>query len=150
MSDIKSPEARSRNMSKIRGKDTIPEVWLRKKIFNLGFRYRKNVKNLPGHPDLWLAKYHTTIFVHGCFWHRHTGCKYSYMPQSHVNFWSQKFEANVKRDIRVSHDLLNKGIRVLIVWECTVKKMMRSDDVCKEMLKRISEFLNSEQCMLEI
>ena len=75
MADIKSPEERSLNMSKIRSKDTKPEVWLRKKLFKHGYSYRKNVNNVPGHPDIWLAKYDTAVFVHGCFWHRHEGCK---------------------------------------------------------------------------
>lgn len=77
MADVKSPDARSKNMSAIRSKDTKPEVYLRKKLFSLGYRYRKNVSSVPGHPDIYLAKYHTAIFVHGCFWHHHKKCKVS-------------------------------------------------------------------------
>lgn len=82
MTDIKSPEERSRNMAAIRSKDTKPEVYLRKLLFAQGYRYRKNYKKIPGHPDIYLPKYRTAIFVHGCFWHRHQGCKYAYMPKA--------------------------------------------------------------------
>ena len=105
MADIKSPEERSRNMSKIRSKDTKPEVWLRKKLFERGYRYRKNVNNIPGHPDAWLAKYNTALFVHGCFWHRHDGCKYAYIPKSRVEFWTDKFRKYIERDFRVKKEL---------------------------------------------
>jgi len=98
MADIKSPEERSLNMSKIRSKDTKPEVWFRKKLFERGYRYRKHVSYIPGHPDLWLAKYNTAIFVHGCFWHRHSNCKYAYMPKSRTEYWQEKFDRNIKRD----------------------------------------------------
>ena len=93
MADIKTPEERSRNMSKIRSRDTKPEVWLRKKLFERGYRYRKNVSNVPGHPDAWLAKYNTAVFVHGWFWHRHEGCKYAYTPKSQVEFWTDEYRA---------------------------------------------------------
>ena len=98
MADIKSPEERSRNMSAIRSKDTEPEVYLRKLLFSEGLRYRKNVRNLPGCPDMYLARYNTAIFVHGCYWHRHEGCKYAYEPKSRSDFWQEKFAANIKRD----------------------------------------------------
>ena len=89
MTDIKSPEERSRNMAAIRSKDTKPEVYLRKLLFAQGYRYRKNYKKIPGHPDIYLPKYRTAIFVHGCFWHRHQGCKYAYMPYSNIEFWKK-------------------------------------------------------------
>ena len=98
MADIKSPEERSRNMRAIRSKDTKPEIYLRKLLFAQGLRYRKNVQKLPGSPDMYLAKYRTAIFVHGCFWHRHQGCKYAYMPKSRTEFWVEKFDINVSRD----------------------------------------------------
>ena len=82
--DIKSPEERSKNMSAIRSRDTKPEVYFRKLLFAQGYRYRLNAKTVPGHPDIYLKKYNTAIFVHGCFWHRHPGCKYTYMPKSRV------------------------------------------------------------------
>ncbi|MDO5116342.1 MAG: very short patch repair endonuclease, partial [Synergistaceae bacterium] len=95
MTDILSREQRSRNMAAITGRDTRPEIFFRKKLFARGFRYRKNVLNIFGHPDIYLAKYRTAIFVNGCFWHRHQGCVYSYMPKSRIDFWTAKFEANV-------------------------------------------------------
>ncbi len=150
MTDIKSPEERSRNMSKIRSKDTKPEVWLRKRLFERGYRYRKNVSNVPGHPDAWLAKYNTAVFVHGCFWHRHEGCKYAYTPKSRIEFWTEKFQKNVERDRRVSIELEKAGIRRLIVWECTVKKMIKDEALLNQMLESIDHFLRSEETMLEI
>ena len=150
MADIKSPEARSQNMSKIRSKDTKPEVWLRKKLFSRGFRYRKNVNNVPGHPDVWLAKYHTAVFVHGCFWHRHEGCKYAYMPKSRVEFWSEKFQKNMERDRIVQAELAELGLKTLIVWECTVKRMMKDEEMATKELDKIEQFLRSNASTMEI
>ena len=145
MADIKSPEERSLNMSKIRSKDTKPEVWLRKKLFKHGYRYRKNVNNVPGHPDIWLAKYDTAVFVHGCFWHRHEGCKYAYMPKSRIEFWSEKFRKNIERDIVVRNELADVGVRMLIVWECTVKRMMKDEETAAEVLEEIEAYLRSDE-----
>ena len=150
MTDIKSPEERSRNMAKIRSKDTKPEIWIRKKLFEQGFRYRKNVNHIPGHPDLWLAKYNTAIFVHGCFWHRHENCKYAYMPKSRIEFWSEKFQKNIERDAHVNHQLAIQGIKVLIIWECTINKMKKNIDIEEEILKEIIIFLNSNNKYYEI
>ena len=150
MTDIKTVEERSRNMSRIRNKDTGPEVWLRKELFSAGYRYRKNVKSLPGCPDIWMAKYSTAVFVNGCFWHRHQGCRYAYVPKSRIEFWTQKFAANIERDARVEKELLSTGIRVVIVWECSIKKMMKSEEKCTEMLALVRSFLNSDQRRLEI
>lgn len=150
MVDIKSPDARSLNMSKIRSRDTKPEMWLRKRLFERGYRYRKNANNIPGHPDAWLAKYNTAIFVHGCFWHRHRDCKYAYMPKSRVNFWQDKFQKNTERDQKVREELLARGTKMLIVWECTVKKMMRQDEYFNEMIDKIEDFLHSRGKFMEI
>lgn len=98
MTDIVSAEERSRNMAAIRNRDTKPEVYLRKLLFVRGYRYRIAAKSVPGHPDIFLRKYNTAIFVHGCFWHRHQGCKYAYTPKSRVEFWQKKFDDNVRRD----------------------------------------------------
>lgn len=106
--DIKSPEERSKNMAAIHSKNTKPEIYLRKLLFARGYRYGVNSKSVPGHPDIYMKKYNTAIFVHGCFWHRHEGCKYAYMPQSRVEFWLKKFEANVKRDELVRKELTSK------------------------------------------
>ena len=150
MADIKSPEERSRNMAKIRSKDTKPEVWVRKKLFNRGYRYRKNAGSVPGHPDIWLKRYNTAIFVHGCFWHRHPGCRYSYMPKTRIEFWTDKFQKNIDRDERVKAELESAGIKMLVIWECTVKQMMKTDAEEYRCLKRIEEFLISDEKRLEL
>lgn len=150
MADIKSPEERSRNMSRIRSKDTVPETWFRKKLFERGYRYWKNVNNIPGHPDIWLAKYNTAIFIHGCFWHRHPGCRYAYMPKSRVEFWTEKFQKNVDRDQKVRDELAAAGVKMLIVWECTVKQMMKKDEFSKEVIDKTEEFFRSEEKFREI
>lgn len=149
MADIKSPEERSRNMSRIRGKDTKPEVYIRKRLYEKGFRYRKNSNIVPGHPDIWIGKYNTAVFVHGCYWHRHDGCRYAYMPKSRVEFWAKKFETNVKRDQEVRHQLMERGIRYLIIWECTISKMMKSDDEERRVIDDIVLFLESEELFRE-
>ena len=149
MADIKSPEERSKNMAKIRSKDTKPEVWLRKKLFERGYRYRKNVSNVPGHPDVWLAKYNTALFIHGCFWHRHGGCKYSYTPKSRIDFWTEKFQKNVRRDQQVRVELAEKDVKMLIVWECTVKRMMKDAETAMRVLDQIEEFMMSDEAWKE-
>lgn len=148
--DIKSPEERSRNMAAIRSKDTRPEIYFRKLLFAQGYRYSLNSKKIPGHPDIYLRKYNTAIFIHGCFWHRHSGCKYAYMPKSRVEFWQKKFEANVKRDYIVRMELQDKGIKCLVVWECTVKKMKRNSVNCEKYLKETEDFLENDEMFLEI
>ena len=139
--DIKSPEERSRNMAAIRSKDTRPEIYFRKLLFAQGYRYSLNSKKIPGHPDIYLRKYNTAIFIHGCFWHRHSGCKYAYMPKSRVEFWQKKFEANVKRDYIVRMELQNKEIKCLIVGECTVKKMIKNIGDCERYLQMVKKVL---------
>lgn len=122
MADIKSKESRSYNMSRIRGKDTKPEELVRKYLFSQGFRYRKNDKRLPGTPDIVLPRYRTVIFVNGCFWHGHEGCRYFVWPKSNTEFWQKKINANIHRDA-VKHEKLEAlGWRVIIVWECELKK----------------------------
>lgn len=148
--DIKSPEERSRNMAAIRSKDTRPEIYFRKLLFAQGYRYSLNSSKAPGHPDIYLRKYNTAIFIHGCFWHRHSGCQYAYMPKSRVEFWQKKFEANVKRDYVVRMELQDKGIKCLIVWECTVKRMKRNQMDCEKYLKMAERFLEGNQALLEI
>lgn len=148
--DIKSPEERSRNMAAIRSKNTKPEVYFRKLLFAQGYRYSLNSSKVPGHPDIYLRKYNTAIFVHGCFWHRHSGCQYAYMPKSRVEFWQKKFEANVKRDYVVRMELQDKGVKCLIVWECTVKKLMKDRDLCEKYLKIVKGFFESNNLRLEI
>lgn len=125
MADIKTKESRSYNMSRIAGKDTKPEELVRKYLFSKGFRYRKNVRKLPGTPDLVLPKYRTVIFVNGCFWHGHEGCKNFVWPQNNAEFWRQKIETNISRDQRKEAQLRDMGWNVLIVWECELRPPKR-------------------------
>jgi DNA mismatch endonuclease (patch repair protein) len=120
MADRISKEHRSWNMSRIRGKDTKPEKDMRSALHRLGFRFRKNVKNLPGNPDIVLPKYRTVVFVHGCFWHCHKGCPYAYQPKTNSGFWSEKLQGNVQRDARNIEKLIALGWQVITVWECQV------------------------------
>lgn len=142
--DTISREQRSRNMAAIHSRDTKPELYFRKLLFARGYRYRIAAKNVPGHPDLFLRKYNTAIFIHGCFWHRHPGCPFAYMPKSRVDFWEKKFADNVKRDSEVRERLRAAHIRCLIVWECTVKQMKRDEVFRENILKRTEHFLHSE------
>lgn len=125
MPDVHSPEIRSYNMSRIKGKNTKPEEFVRKYLFSRGFRYRKNDIKLPGKPDIVLPKYKTCIFVNGCFWHMHRGCKYFVWPKSNVEFWQNKIKKNAERDINNYQKLKDLGWRVLVVWECELKKDKR-------------------------
>lgn len=148
--DIKSKEARSRNMSAIHSKDTKPEIYLRKLLFAEGYRYRIAEKTIPGHPDIFLRKYNTAIFVHGCFWHRHKDCKYAYIPKSRIEFWQKKFNDNIRRDAIVSDTLQNCGIKNLIIWECNYKKMAKSQEFREKTLNNIIEFLSSDRLRMEL
>jgi DNA mismatch endonuclease (patch repair protein) len=150
MADIVSPEQRSRNMSAIHSKDTNPEIYLRKLLFAEGYRYRIAEKSVAGHPDLFLRKYNAAIFVHGCFWHRHPGCKYAYSPKSRVDFWEKKFANNLKRDEVVKLELSRHRNRQLIVWECTIKQMQKNPQVKEEVIECIKDFLTSDKTFQEI
>lgn len=121
MTDNLSPEVRSYNMSQIRNKETKPEEKVRKYLFSKGFRYRKNVRNLPGCPDIVLPKYRTVIFVHGCFWHVHQ-CERFKWPATNDLFWKEKLLQNVKRDKTNQEKLCADGWNVLVVWECDITK----------------------------
>ena len=146
MADRLSTTERSKNMSAIKSRDTKPEIYFRKKLFALGFRYRKNTAHVVGHPDIFLAKYNTAIFVNGCFWHRHKGCKYAYTPKSR----EKKFASNVLRDQTVRQELMQKKVKCLIVWECTIKQMMKSDEFETDILSRAKDFLLSDMEYLEL
>lgn len=108
-------------MSRVRGENTTPELIVRKYLHALGFRYRLHVKELPGKPDIVFPKYRTVVFVHGCFWHRHRGCRYASMPKSNVEFWIGKFTLNVARDKRNAAALRKAGWRCLTIWGCETK-----------------------------
>lgn len=105
-------------MSAVRGKDTAPEMRVRKAAHALGLRFRLHVRSLPGSPDLVFPRHRTALFVHGCFWHRHPGCKKASPPKSNVEFWNAKFERNVARDADYERKLAEAGWRVLVIWEC--------------------------------
>lgn len=122
--DTLSPEQRSLNMSRIRSKDTKPEMLVRRHLHALGFRFRLHSSKLPGHPDIVLPKWRTVIFVNGCFWHRHEGCKVATMPKSNVEFWQAKFERNVIRDKMEHESLVEDGWHVIVLWECEVKSRL--------------------------
>lgn len=145
MADIVSPEQRSKNMAAIRSKDTKPEIYLRKLLFAEGYRYRIAEKSIPGHPDIFLRKYNTAIFVHGCFWHRHQGCKYAYTPNSRVEFWHKKFDDNVRRDIAVKNELQQQKVKCLIVWECTIRQMRKSSVIEKKILSQMVTFIKNKE-----
>lgn len=115
-----SREKRSWNMSRIKGQDTSIEVKVRKYLFGKGFRFRKNDKRLPGKPDIVLPKYHTVIFIHGCFWHRHAGCKDASTPKTRTEFWEAKFEKNVSNDTVHQEQLRSAGWKVIVLWECDI------------------------------
>jgi DNA mismatch endonuclease (patch repair protein) len=125
MSDVHSKETRSYNMSMIKGKNTKPEMIVRKYLFSKGFRYRVNVKELPGKPDIVLRKYRTVIFINGCFWHGHEGCKYFVIPKTRTEWWRAKIDKNIARDAEVRDKLRSMGWRTMVVWECQLKSAQR-------------------------
>lgn len=143
--DIKSKEARSLNMSKIRAKNTRPELFIRSELHKRGFRFRVNSKLVEGHPDIYFTKKRIAVFIHGCYWHRHHNCKFSYTPKSNVDFWMKKFASNVERDKTVMKILQKEGIRIVLIWECTVKKMMSDAAIKDECLTKIQTFINGEE-----
>lgn len=119
--DNRSKEARSKNMSNIPSKNTKPEETVRKYLFSKGFRYRKNVSNLPGKPDIVLPKYKTVIFVNGCFWHAHEGCRWFVPPKTNKKFWENKFQYNRSRDEKNYLKLQTMGWKVVVIWECEIR-----------------------------
>ncbi|MCK9538039.1 very short patch repair endonuclease [Dokdonella sp.] len=130
MTDIVDKETRSRMMSGIRGKDTKPEMVLRHALHARGLRYRLHDRKLPGRPDLILAKHHAVIFVHGCFWHRHEGCRYASTPATNSQFWAEKFAGNVRRDNANRHALIAEGWRVATIWECALRNLDHVSATC--------------------
>ncbi len=124
--DRHTPEQRHRNMAAIRGRDTKPEMAVRRLLFSLGYRFRVQRRDLPGRPDIVLRKYRTVIFVNGCFWHRHEGCRFASTPATRREWWQVKFEANIARDRRNYAALRELGWTVLVIWECEVKEMLRT------------------------
>lgn len=127
MSDVHSKEIRSYNMSMIKGKNTKPEMIVRRYLFSKGFRYRVNVKELPGKPDIVLRKCRTVIFINGCFWHGHEGCKYFVIPKTRTEWWRAKIDKNIARDTEVRDKLRSMGWRTMVVWECQLKPKQREN-----------------------
>lgn len=121
MADVHSQLTRSYNMSQIKGKNTKPEMLVRKFLFAQGFRYRLHDKNLPGKPDIILPKYRTVIFVNGCFWHGHESCKYFVVPKTRTEWWLNKICNNIRNDNKATSALRNAGWNVIIIWECELK-----------------------------
>jgi DNA mismatch endonuclease (patch repair protein) len=127
---------RSWNMGRIRGRDTSPEVAVRSMLHRAGFRFRLHLKTLPGKPDIVLRSRNTVIFVHGCFWHRHEGCKQCYTPKSNIAFWETKFAGNVERDKKNTYALKTAGWRVIIVWECELSAPVKLEAKLKRLLQK--------------
>lgn len=140
MVDFLSPSERSERMSRIRSSNTAPEVALRRAMHAIGFRFRLHSKGLPGKPDIVLPRHKTVIFVHGCFWHRHSGCKIATTPKTNTEFWVEKFDRNVVRDARTREQLEGLGWRVIVVWECELRSANQVagavrrvvDEICPE------------------
>lgn len=126
MSDRLTKEQRSWNMSRIKNKDTGIEVAVRKRLFSYGYRYRKNDTKLPGKPDIVLPKYKTVVFIHGCFWHLHSGCKNARLPKTNTEFWKTKLNHNVDNDNRIRQLLEEDGWKVITIWECEIENNLES------------------------
>lgn len=135
MDDL-TPAQRHKNMSHIRAQNTKIEVRVRQYLFAQGFRFRKNDKRYPGHPDVVLPKYNTVIFVNGCFWHHHEGCRYATIPKTNVEYWKAKLRRNVENDKRHKAGLENDGWQVITIWECQLKKD-QFDATMQEVVKKI-------------
>jgi len=128
-------------MAKIRSRDTRPEVYIRSALFKRNFRFRVHYKAVEGRPDIYFPRIKAAIFIHGCYWHRHDGCKYAYTPKSHTDFWLAKFEENKKRDSLVYEKLIQNDIRVLIIWECTVRNMKMNADANFNIMNKLENFI---------
>jgi len=135
MADSLTKEKRSWNMSRIRSKDTKPEMYVRSLLHHMGYRFRLHQKGLPGRPDIVLPKYKTIIFVHGCFWHRHKNCKYAYTPKSKIEFWLKKFQGNIERDKKHEEELKKLGWKKIVVWECQIKNLSALENKFYKKLK---------------
>ena len=143
--DIFSQEKRSEIMSRIKSGETKPERAVRSLLHRKGYRFRLHVRTLPGSPDVVLPKYRTAIFIHGCFWHRHSGCRYAYMPKTRPDFWLRKFDQNRTRDQRTVDALRALHWNVLVVWECELKDMVGLT-IRLESALRISNAGKSTEC----
>lgn len=138
MTDVMTPEQRSRCMRAVKGKDTKPEMIVRKYLFSRGLRYRVNCRRLPGSPDIVLRKYRTVVFVDGCFWHGHEGCRYYRLPKTNVDFWKHKIAMNFARDFANNVDLRLAGWKVIRVWECGIKTKAKRQETLERLYQEIT------------
>lgn len=130
---------RSARMSRIGGRNTSPEIALRKALHRLGLRFRLHTRALPGKPDLVFPKYKAIVFVHGCFWHRHAGCKIATTPKSNTEFWIEKFNKNVLRDAKVSQSLFDMGWRIFVAWECELSSAAKTEATASRLAEQIRQ-----------
>ncbi|BAU55506.1 very short patch repair endonuclease [Mucilaginibacter gotjawali] len=128
MADIFSKEKRSAIMRRVSGKNTKPEIMVRQFLYKNGFRYRKNYKKIAGNPDLYILKYNIAIFIHGCFWHGHPGCKHAALPRSNNNYWTNKIQANIKRDSKNFQILAKNNISSITIWECEINTAAKREE----------------------
>ena len=140
--DIKSSEERSKNMARIKSSRTKPELYIRSMLHRSGFRFRVNYSQLPGKPDTYFTRKKVAVFIHGCFWHRHSDCKFAYIPKSNIEFWIRKFDQNLHHDQQVYQTLKDRGVRVIVIWECTVRKMIRDRQTAEHIITRLVEMIN--------
>lgn len=138
MTDVMTPEQRSRCMAAIKGKDTKPEMIVRKYLFSRGLRYRVNNRKLPGSPDIVLKKYKTVVFIDGCFWHGHEGCKYYRLPKTNTLFWKHKIALNIARDYANGVDLRLAGWKVIRVWECDIRTKAKREATLGRLYREIT------------
>lgn len=146
MTDTLSPEQRSQLMAKVHGKDTAIEKKVRSYLHEKGYRFRKHIATLPGSPDIVLPKYKAAIFIHGCFWHGHYGCRKSRLPTARYSFWEEKRQANLERDARKISELFNFGWRVAVVWQCALEK----PTTLSHTMDILEDWINSEETRCEI
>ncbi len=135
MTDVHNPKTRSYNMSRIKGKDTKPEMLVRRFLFSQGYRYKLHDKTLPGKPDIVLPKYKTIIFIHGCFWHGHKNCKYATIPETRTEWWTAEMKENMKYDRMVALVLKAFDYKIITIWECELKKKRIETTLKKLLLK---------------
>lgn len=146
MADIKSKKDRSINMSKIRSRNTKPELFVRSILHRMGYRFRLNRKDIFGHPDIVLPKWRIAIFVHGCFWHGHQNCPKSKLPSTNTEFWASKISGNIERDRLVKDTLIGLGWRVLVIWQCSMKNKEKQ----VELSSKIKKWVDGDEVFGEI
>lgn len=149
MADTVTPEQRHRIMAAVKGKDTKPEMLVRRFLHAAGFRYRLHDRKLPGCPDLVFPSLHTVVFIHGCFWHGHENCKHARLPKSNVDFWRSKILRNSERDSRVRIELEKQSWNVIVIWECDLRNKSHREETLEKVAKELSSIRNntySQQC----